>query len=53
MIECADRVMADKVRREVQRRMNKRVHLVELDFQPSLRETGWPSTSDMEFKCKG
>ncbi|KAG4412489.1 hypothetical protein IFR04_014383 [Cadophora malorum] len=51
--QCADRVMADKVRREVQRRMNKRVHLVELDFQPSLRETGWPSTSDMEFKCKG
>jgi len=51
--QCADRIMADKVRREVQRRMNKRVRLVELDFQPSLRETGWPSTSDMEFKCKG
>ncbi|KAH7370285.1 hypothetical protein BKA65DRAFT_471505 [Rhexocercosporidium sp. MPI-PUGE-AT-0058] len=51
--QCADRVMADKVRREVQRRMNKRVRLVELDFQPSLRETRWPLSNDMEFKCKG
>jgi hypothetical protein len=45
--------MADKVREEVQRRMNEKVRLVELDFQPSLRETGWPSSTDMEFKCKG
>jgi hypothetical protein len=50
---CADRVMADKARKEVQQRMNKRVRLVELDFQPSLRETGWPSATDMEFKCIG
>jgi hypothetical protein len=45
--------MADKARKEVQRRMNKRVRLVELDFQPSLRERGWSSSTDMEFKCKG
>jgi hypothetical protein len=45
--------MADKARKEVQQRMNKRVRLVELDFQPSLRETGWPSATDMEFKCIG
>jgi len=52
-VVCADLIMADKARKEVQRRMNKRVRLVELDFQPSLRETGWPSSTDMEFKCKG
>lgn len=42
--------MADQVRRDVQRNMDHGVRLVELDFQPSLRQNGEP---DMDFSCKG
>lgn len=39
---------------EVQRTMDKRVRLVDLDFQPTARESEGPSTAaDMEFQCRG
>lgn len=50
---CADNVIADKARMHVQRRMDKEVRFIEMDFQPSLRETGRWSSSDMEFQCRG
>jgi hypothetical protein len=57
-IACADRDVADQVRTEVKQRMDRRVRLVELDFQPSLRarrrlRERQRLSSDMEFKCRG
>jgi hypothetical protein len=50
---CADKVTADKVRMQVRRWMDERVRLVELDFQPSLRENSRMALRDMEFNCRG
>jgi len=50
---CADSAIADEARMYVKRRPIKWVRLVELDFQPSLRETSWLSSADMEFQCRG
>jgi len=50
---CADKAVSDKARNYVQLRMDKRVRLVELDFQPSSRETGRLSSADLELSCIG
>ncbi|KAH8674404.1 hypothetical protein BGZ60DRAFT_403841 [Tricladium varicosporioides] len=50
---CANKTVADEARTYVRRKMDKGVRLVELDFEPSLRETGRLLSADMEFKCRG
>lgn len=50
---CADTAITDKARKHVREKKNKWVRLVELDFQPSLWETGRLFSSDMDFQCEG
>ncbi|KFY69538.1 hypothetical protein V496_00158 [Pseudogymnoascus sp. VKM F-4515 (FW-2607)] len=47
---CSNNAMADKVRREVQQHMDPGVRLVELDYEPSLRQKSEP---EMDFSCRG
>ena len=46
-------IIANKAYKEVQQRINKRVYLVKLDFQLSLREIGQLLSTNIEFKYKG
>jgi len=50
---CAEETIADRARAQVQARMDDKVRLVELDFQPPFRESGGPDSSDMDFICRG
>jgi hypothetical protein len=49
---CADHGIRDAARMHVQRRMERRLRLVELDFQPAPRGAR-PAPADIEIHCKG
>lgn len=50
---CAAHDIRDAARMHMQRRVEERLHLVELDFQPSLGEAGRLRSDDLEFMCRG